>query len=124
VFGEDYVVPCTFGELTGKAAGAHFNDRLANALIATVNGLRLLIVGLGDGGIHAIKPQTGEKVWSFVAAKRAIARQHHLAYQALCGDEAVRLAALQIPRLHAVVAGGGQDLAVVGEGRHPGRAHR
>jgi hypothetical protein len=37
VFGEDYVVPCTFGELTGKAAGAHFNDRLANALIATVN---------------------------------------------------------------------------------------
>ena len=40
--------------------------------IATINGTRLLIVGLGDGGIHAIKPQTGEKVWSFVAAKRAI----------------------------------------------------
>jgi hypothetical protein len=36
VFGEDYVVPCTFGELTGAAAGARFNDRLANALIATV----------------------------------------------------------------------------------------
>ena len=34
--------------------------------------MRLLIAGLGDGGIHAIKPQTGEKVWSFVAAKRAI----------------------------------------------------
>jgi hypothetical protein len=30
-------VPCTFGELTGVAAGARFNDRLANALIATVN---------------------------------------------------------------------------------------
>ncbi len=34
--------------------------------------MRLLIVGLGDGAVHAIKPQTGEKVWSFVAAKRAI----------------------------------------------------
>ena len=39
LFGEDYVVPCTFGELTGTAAGARFNDRLANALIATVMGL-------------------------------------------------------------------------------------
>jgi len=37
LFGEDYVVPCTFGELTGTAAGARFNDRLANALIATIN---------------------------------------------------------------------------------------
>src|SRR5262249_41205414 len=36
LFGEDYVVPCSFGELTGTAAGARFNDRLANALIATV----------------------------------------------------------------------------------------
>ena len=34
--------------------------------------MRLLIAGSGDGGVHAIKPQTGEKVWSFVAAKRAI----------------------------------------------------
>jgi outer membrane protein assembly factor BamB len=41
-------------------------------LITTINGLRLLIAGNGDGGVHAIKPQTGEKVWSFVAAKRAI----------------------------------------------------
>jgi hypothetical protein len=37
LFGEDYVVPCEFGELTGTSAGARFNDRLANALIATVN---------------------------------------------------------------------------------------
>ena len=34
--------------------------------------MRLLIAGLGDGAVHAIKPQTGEKVWSFVASKRAI----------------------------------------------------
>src|SRR5262249_1249769 len=37
VFGEEYVVPCEFGELTGRAAGARFNDRLAYALFATVN---------------------------------------------------------------------------------------
>jgi outer membrane protein assembly factor BamB len=34
--------------------------------------MRQLIVGLGDGAIHSIKPQTGQKLWSFVAAKRAI----------------------------------------------------
>jgi outer membrane protein assembly factor BamB len=52
--------------------GRPYDTAYAAPLIATINGLRLLIAGLGDGGIHAIKPQTGEKVWSFVAAKRAI----------------------------------------------------
>ena len=37
LFGRDYVVPCGFGELTGAAAGARFNARLADALIAVVN---------------------------------------------------------------------------------------
>jgi outer membrane protein assembly factor BamB len=49
-----------------------YDTAYASPLIATVNGMRLLIAGLGDGAVHAIKPQTGEKVWSFVAAKRAI----------------------------------------------------
>ena len=49
-----------------------YDTAYAAPLIATINGQRLLIVGLGDGAIHAIKPQTGEKVWSFTAAKRAI----------------------------------------------------
>ncbi|MBM3818397.1 MAG: hypothetical protein FJW14_05180 [Acidimicrobiia bacterium] len=49
-----------------------YDTAYASPLIAAVNGLRLLIAGLGDGGIHAIKPQTGERVWSYVAAKRAI----------------------------------------------------
>ena len=40
--------------------------------IRTINGMRLLISGLGNGGVHAIKPQTGETVWSFPAAKRAV----------------------------------------------------
>ena len=52
--------------------GRPYDTAYASPMIATINGLRLLIAGLGDGGIHAIKPQTGEKAWSFVAAKRAI----------------------------------------------------
>jgi len=52
--------------------GRPYDTAYAAPTIATINGTRLLIAGLGDGAIHAIKPQTGEKVWSFVAAKRAI----------------------------------------------------
>ncbi len=52
--------------------GRPYDTAYAAPTIATINGLRMLISGLGDGGVHAIKPQTGEKVWSFVAAKRAI----------------------------------------------------
>jgi outer membrane protein assembly factor BamB len=52
--------------------GRPYDTAYAAPTIATINGLRLLISGLGDGGIYAIKPQTGEKVWGFVAAKRAI----------------------------------------------------
>jgi hypothetical protein len=37
LFGKDYVVPCTFGELTGTSAAARFNARLADALVAVVN---------------------------------------------------------------------------------------
>jgi outer membrane protein assembly factor BamB len=52
--------------------GRPYDTAYASPLIATFNGQRLLIAGLGDGAIHAIRPQTGEKVWSYVAAKRAI----------------------------------------------------
>jgi outer membrane protein assembly factor BamB len=52
--------------------GRPYDTAYAPPVIATINGIRLLIDGLGDGGLHAIKAQTGEKVWSFPAAKRAI----------------------------------------------------
>jgi outer membrane protein assembly factor BamB len=52
--------------------GRPYDTAYATPVIATINGQRLMITGLGDGAIHAIKPQTGEKVWSYVAAKRAI----------------------------------------------------
>jgi hypothetical protein len=37
LFGKDYVVPCSFGELTGRSAGARFNARMADALFLVVN---------------------------------------------------------------------------------------
>jgi outer membrane protein assembly factor BamB len=52
--------------------GRPYDTAYPAPVIATINGLRLLICGNGDGGFQAIKPQTGEKVWNFVASKRAI----------------------------------------------------
>jgi outer membrane protein assembly factor BamB len=52
--------------------GRPYDTAYPAPMIATINGMRLLICGNGDGGFQAIKPQTGEKVWSFMAAKRAI----------------------------------------------------
>jgi outer membrane protein assembly factor BamB len=62
------------GEIVWVATpgGRPYDTAYAMPTIATINGLRLLIAGTGDGAVHAMKPQTGEKVWSFVAAKRAI----------------------------------------------------
>jgi outer membrane protein assembly factor BamB len=57
---------------TSSPGGRPYDTAYSMPTIATINGLRLLICGTGDGAVHAIKPQTGEKVWSFVAAKRAI----------------------------------------------------
>jgi hypothetical protein len=37
LFGKDYVVPCTFGELTGTSPSARFNARMADALILVIN---------------------------------------------------------------------------------------
>ena len=35
-------------------------------VVAVINGERLLISGGGDGGVHAFKVRTGEKVWSYI----------------------------------------------------------
>jgi outer membrane protein assembly factor BamB len=52
--------------------GRPYDTAYSQPLITTINGMRLLIAGNGDGGIYAIKPQTGEKVWGYIAAKRAV----------------------------------------------------
>ena len=52
--------------------GRPYDTAYAAPAIAKINGLKLLICGLGDGGVYALKPQTGEKVWGVVIAKRGI----------------------------------------------------
>jgi outer membrane protein assembly factor BamB len=52
--------------------GRPYDTAYAIPVIATINGMRQLICGLGDGAFHAVKPQTGERIWSFVASKRSI----------------------------------------------------
>jgi outer membrane protein assembly factor BamB len=52
--------------------GRPYDTAYAIPVIASINGLRLLIAGLGDGAFHAVKPQTGERVWSYIASKRSI----------------------------------------------------
>ena len=62
------------GEIVWVASpgGRPYDTAYALPMITTINGLRLLICGIGDGGVYAMKPQTGEKVWGTVIAKRAV----------------------------------------------------
>jgi outer membrane protein assembly factor BamB len=41
-------------------------------VVAVIGGQRLLISGGGDGGVHAFKVRTGEKVWSYIMCKGAV----------------------------------------------------
>jgi outer membrane protein assembly factor BamB len=52
--------------------GRPYDTAYSSPIIPTINGVRLMIAGNGDGAFHAVKPQTGEKVWSFLASKRAV----------------------------------------------------
>lgn len=52
--------------------GRPYDTTYSVPLITTVNGLRLLIAGAGDGAVHALKPQTGEPVWRYEMAKRGV----------------------------------------------------
>lgn len=53
--------------------GGPANDTLYSCpIVAVIKGTRLLIGGNADGGIHAIKARTGEKVWSHPFSKRGL----------------------------------------------------
>jgi outer membrane protein assembly factor BamB len=62
------------GEIVYVASpgGRPYDTNYAAPMIATIKGQRLLISGSGDGGVYAMKPQTGEKVWGTIIAKRAV----------------------------------------------------
>ena len=50
----------------------HWDTNYSTPIIATVNGVRLAIVGGTDGVYHALKAGTGEPVWKFDVSKRAL----------------------------------------------------
>jgi outer membrane protein assembly factor BamB len=52
--------------------GRPYDTAYAAMSIHTIGGVRMLVTGLGDGGVYAIKPQTGEKLWGKVVAKRGL----------------------------------------------------
>jgi hypothetical protein len=52
--------------------GRPYDTSYSNPIITTIDGVRLLLNGLGDGSMVAVKPQTGEPVWRFEMAKRGI----------------------------------------------------
>ena len=49
-----------------QPGGRPYDTSFSPGIIATINGMRQLIVGGGDGAVHAMKPQTGENIWSYV----------------------------------------------------------
>ncbi|MDZ7361354.1 MAG: PQQ-binding-like beta-propeller repeat protein [candidate division KSB1 bacterium] len=49
-----------------------YDTNYSTPAVATINGVRLLIVGGGDGAVHALKVRTGEHVWQFKLSKAAI----------------------------------------------------
>ncbi|HUQ86209.1 MAG TPA: PQQ-binding-like beta-propeller repeat protein [Vicinamibacterales bacterium] len=50
----------------------HFDTNYSTPIVADINGTRALIVGGTDGMYHALKVNTGERIWSIEVSKRAI----------------------------------------------------
>ena len=67
-----------FNKKTGQVAwwaSAGFPPKdtyYSTPVVAVINGERLVITGGGDGGIHAFRVRTGEKVWSYIFGSAAV----------------------------------------------------
>ncbi|PYP83131.1 MAG: hypothetical protein DMF61_24205 [Blastocatellia bacterium AA13] len=57
---------------TSAPGGRPYDTVYPTPIVATINGVRLLIVGGADGAIYAIKAHTGEPVWNLPITKRGI----------------------------------------------------
>lgn len=62
------------GEIVWMSApgGRPYDTTYAPPIIASVNGVELLIQGGSDGQVYAIKPNTGEPVWRYEISKRGL----------------------------------------------------
>ncbi len=50
----------------------HYDTNYSTPIVATIDGVKALIVGGTDGAYHALKLHTGESLWSIEVSKRAI----------------------------------------------------
>jgi outer membrane protein assembly factor BamB len=50
----------------------HYDTNYSTPIVGTIDGVRALLVGGTDGVYHALKVNTGEKIWSVEVSKRAI----------------------------------------------------
>jgi outer membrane protein assembly factor BamB len=50
----------------------HYDTNYSTPVVATIDGVRAMVVGGTDGVYHALKVNTGEKIWSIEVSKRAI----------------------------------------------------
>src|SRR6185436_16751847 len=50
----------------------HYDTNYSTPIVADIEGTRAMIVGGTDGVYHALKVNTGEKIWSIEVSKRAI----------------------------------------------------
>ena len=57
---------------TSAPGGRPLDTTYSVPVVAHINGQELLIAGNSDGGIYAMKAQTGEKVWGFKLSRRGI----------------------------------------------------
>ena len=67
-----------FDKRTGESVwistpgGRPFDTTYSTPITTTIDGMRLMIAGAGDGTVNALKVSTGEPVWSYAISKRGI----------------------------------------------------
>ncbi|MBM3811491.1 MAG: hypothetical protein FJW20_07625 [Acidimicrobiia bacterium] len=52
--------------------GRPFDTTYSPPVVTTINGVKMLIAGGGDGTVHAVQVSTGQSVWKFVMSKRGV----------------------------------------------------
>ena len=49
-----------------------YDTTYSSPIPAVINGQEVIVFGSGDGGIHALQPQTGQNVWTYNVSRRGI----------------------------------------------------
>ncbi len=67
-----------FDKRTGESVwistpgGRPFDTTYSTPITTTIDGMRIMIAGAGDGTVNALKVSTGEPVWSYAISKRGV----------------------------------------------------